>query len=394
MTVGPAMTAAPTVLGAVAVGKRVTGLSGTWAGSGPITYRFQWYRCNAAGAHCLSVHGATSPTYALVVRDVGKTVGMTVRATDSTGTAAAYSSLIGPVAAARPLLESTVQPAISGPPVEGKSVEVSTGTWSPTPTKVTYTWERCNSNGRVCAAIPNATGNSYKLAAADVGHALVVLVQATFGATTQNTLSAATPAAVDASVVGPTAIAAPGITGTAARGERLVAAPGIWKGVGPVGYGFQWYRCDTTGSHCGSIHGATGGTYRIVAKDVGKVIGLTLRATDSTGVVSAYTSLLGPIADRPSPLSATAQPVLTGTARTGETLTVSSGVWTETPAAYTYGWLRCNANRRLCAAIPTASAATYTVTSADTGHTLIAVVSAKLGAAVQSALSTGSAKAS
>ncbi len=391
VTAGPAVTAPPTVLGPVAVGKRVTGLSGTWAGVGTISYHFQWYRCNAAGAQCLSIRGATSPTYALVGRDVGKTVGLTVSATDPTGTASAYSSLIGPVAPVKPLLESTVQPAVGGPPVEGKSVQVTTGTWSPTPAKVTYTWERCNPNGRVCAAIPNATGNSYAVAAADVGHALLVLVQATFGATTQNTLSTATPAAVDSSVVGPTPIAAPGITGGAARGQQLIAAFGIWKGVGPVSYAFQWYRCDTTGSHCGSIHGATGVTYRLVAKDVGQTIGLTVRATDSTGATAAYTSLVGPIADSTSALSATAQPMITGTARTGETLTVSSGAWTAIPAGYTYSWLRCNPNRRLCVAIPAATSALYTVTSADNGHTLIAVVSAKSGDAVQAAFSTATA---
>ncbi len=393
ITAGPAATAPPAVLGPVAVGKRVAGLSGSWAGSGTISYRFQWYRCNAAGAQCRLIHGATAHTYALVGKDVGKTVGLTVSATDTTGTASAYSSLIGPVAPARPLLESTVQPAVSGPPVEGKSVQVTTGTWSPTPMKVTYTWERCNPNGRVCAAIPNATGNSYKLAAADLGHALLVLVQATFGATTQNTLSTATPAAVDSSVVGPTPTAAPGITGTATQNQQLIAVPGSWKGVGPVSYAFQWYRCDTTGSRCGSIHGATGATYRLVAKDVGQTIGLTVNALDSTGATAAYTSLLGPIADLKTALSASAQPVITGTARTSETLTVSSGTWTATPAGYAYSWLRCNQNRRLCAAIPDATAATYTVAAADIGHTLIAVVSAKSGQAVQAAFSTGTAPA-
>ena len=43
------MSAAPTVIGTAAAGKRLTGLSGTWGGFGQITYRFQWYRCNAAG---------------------------------------------------------------------------------------------------------------------------------------------------------------------------------------------------------------------------------------------------------------------------------------------------------------------------------------------------------
>ena len=59
-----------------------------------------------------------------------------------------------------------------GPPVVGKTIQVTTGTWSPTPPKLTYRWERCNANGRVCAAIPNATTSSYTIAGADLGHAL------------------------------------------------------------------------------------------------------------------------------------------------------------------------------------------------------------------------------
>ncbi len=390
---GPTPTAPPTVIGTFAAGKRVTALSGTWAGSGSIAYRFQWSRCNAAGAACLSIHGATSPTYALVDRDVGRTLGLTVTATDTTGTARAYANLIGPIAPSRPLLVATAQPTISGPPVEGKSLQVSTGTWSPTPTKVTYTWERCNANARVCAAIQDATGAAYTVSKADLGHALAVLVQATFGTTSQNAFSTATPAAVGAHVSGPTPLALPGIMGTALEGQKLSAASGIWRGVGAIGYGFQWYRCDTTGNACSSIQGSTSPTYTLVAKDVGETIGLTVRATDATGSVAAYSSLIGPIADGAALLSATAQPSISGTPRTGQALTVSNGGWTVTPRRYAYRWLRCNANGRLCAAIPAAAGASYTVTPDDAGHALVGVVEARAAGHAQSALSISTAAA-
>ena len=157
----------PSVLGIAAAGKQLTGLSGTWGGFDAITYHFQWYRCNAAGAGCLSVHGATSPTYSLGNRDIGKTLGLTVYATDSTGTASAFSSLIGPIAPSRPLLESTAQPLVTGPPAVGKVIQVTTGNWSPTPPTLAYRWERCNANARACAAIANATTSSYTVAKAD-----------------------------------------------------------------------------------------------------------------------------------------------------------------------------------------------------------------------------------
>jgi hypothetical protein len=69
-------------------------------------------------------------------------------------------------------------------------------------------------------------------------------------------------------------------------------------------------------------------------------------------------------------------------------LTVSEGTWS--PAAtidtYTYAWQLCNANGRLCAPIPGATSASYAVTAADSGHVLIAVVTAAAGSASQAAL--------
>ena len=84
-------------------------------------------------------------------------------------------------------------------------MQASTGVWSPTPAKVTYEWLRCNRNGRVCGRIANASGSSYTLGVADVGHSLVALVQASFGSTAQTAYSVATPVAVAATVVGPVA---------------------------------------------------------------------------------------------------------------------------------------------------------------------------------------------
>jgi hypothetical protein len=63
----------------------------------------------------------------------------------------------------------------------GKSIAVSAGTWSPTPAAYSYVWQRCNANGRICAPIPGATTASYAVTAADRGHQLLAVVQATSG---------------------------------------------------------------------------------------------------------------------------------------------------------------------------------------------------------------------
>ncbi len=383
---GPAMTAGPTVIGTAVAGKRLTGLSGTWAAYGSIGYRFQWYRCNAAGGQCLSIHGATAPSYALAARDVGKTIGLTVFATDSSGTSSAYSSLVGPIAPSRPLLESTAQPVVAGPPVVGKTVQVSSGTWSPVPAKITYAWERCSPNGRNCAAIPNQTGNTYAIGAQDLGHSLLAIVQATNGPSIQNAFSTATPAVVDDSVKGPIMLAGPTVGGETTQGGQLSAGTGIWKGVGPVAFAFHWYRCDTTGSHCSSVHGVTRSTYKLGARDVGRTIALTLRAIDSTGATVAYSSLVGPVAATDSPLAVTTPPTISGTATTGGTLSAISGLWSTTPTGYGYAWFRCSVSGRRCTAIPGATSKSYLLTAADKGHTLVVAVTARARKVTQTAL--------
>ncbi len=383
---GPVITSAPSVIGTAAAGKRLTGLSGSWGGFGQITYHFKWYRCNAAGASCLSIQGATSPTFALGVRDVGKTLGLTVSATDSTGSASAYASLVGPIAPKRPLLESTAQPVVTGPPVEGKSVEATTGTWSPVPANLTYAWERCNSNGRACAAIPHAGSSVYTIGSADLGHALLAVVQASNGSTIQNAFSTATPAVVDASVKGPTSTIGPSVAGLAAVGQPLAATTGIWSGVGPLLFTYRWYRCDVTGGHCTLISGASAQTYTAAAKDAGDTIGLTLGVGDSTGSAVTYASLVGPVAGAASPFVATSAPTISGTARVGGALAVDDGQWSTRPSGYAYSWLRCNANGRICAAIAGAIGASYKPRPADMGHALVAEVVATGAGTTQAAL--------
>jgi hypothetical protein len=188
-TPGPRNTAAPIVTGSAVQGGQLTATAGTWTGSGTIGYAYQWYRCDAAGAHCSSIHGATAATYKLGAPDLSHTMGVTVNATDSAGKASAYGSLVGPVAAAGASLVATAQPAVTGTGATGKPVAVSTGSWSPAPTAYSYEWQRCNANGRICAPIAGAALSTYTVVAADSGHQLLAIVQATSGSNSAKTFS-------------------------------------------------------------------------------------------------------------------------------------------------------------------------------------------------------------
>ena len=71
---------------------------------------------------------------------------------------------------------------------------------------------------------------------------------------------------------------------------------------------------------------------------------------------------------------------------------MTPGTWAGTPSTtFTYTWLRCNANGRLCTAIPAATAASYTLTADDSGHTIVATQTAAAGTATQAVLTVASA---
>ena len=89
-TTAPANTARPTISGTPRVGEELAANAGRWSGS-PTRFAFQWQRCDAAGANCANVGGATSQTYGVRTADVGRTLRVQVTATNENGSAATTS---------------------------------------------------------------------------------------------------------------------------------------------------------------------------------------------------------------------------------------------------------------------------------------------------------------
>jgi hypothetical protein len=87
---GPTPVGPPAISGTLEQGKQLTGSAGVWAGTGPISYAYQWSRCDGLGAHCATIRGATRMTYTQVAADVSHTLALTVKATDLMGAASAY----------------------------------------------------------------------------------------------------------------------------------------------------------------------------------------------------------------------------------------------------------------------------------------------------------------
>lgn len=188
---GPSALARPAIDGTLRVGERLTGNAGVWSGGGTISYAYQWYRCGARGAQCSTLRGATRSTYTQSPADTGHTLGLTVHATDSTGTTAAYSSLAGLVAPASAALAARGQPSFAGVAAVGQELRIGDASYTAKPASVAYAWLRCTQAVRACAPIAGADKTAYTVTKDDEGHALVVAVTAVAAGERLVTLSTA-----------------------------------------------------------------------------------------------------------------------------------------------------------------------------------------------------------
>jgi hypothetical protein len=170
---GPVALARPSLRGSLQVGARLNGDAGVWSGGGTIGYAYQWYRCDARGAHCTTLRGATRNAYVQVAADAGHTLALTVHATDSTGTAAAYSSLAGVVASSGVAVVARSQPSLEGIPAPGQELQVTGASFTAKPSSTSYSWLRCTPAVRTCVPIAGADQAVYTVAPDDAGHALV-----------------------------------------------------------------------------------------------------------------------------------------------------------------------------------------------------------------------------
>ena len=367
----------PSISGTAQAGQVLTAAPGSWTGTQPISYGYQWRRCDSAGANCADIAGATGQTYTLASADVGSTARVAVTATNTDGSGSAGSAQTAVVAAAPAPPVNGSPPSISGTAQAGQVLTAAPGSWTGTqPISYGYQWRRCDSAGANCVDIVGATAQTYTLASADVGSTVRVSVSATNTAGSGSAGSAQT-AVVAAAPAPPVNSSPPTISGTARAGQVLTAAAGSWTGTQPISYGYQWRRCDSAGANCVDIVGAATQTYTLSSADVGSTARVNVSATNTAGSGSAGSAQTAVVAAAPAPPVNSSPPAISGTSQEGKVLTAAPGSWTGTqPISYSYQWRRCDSAGANCFDIVGAAAQTYTLASADVGSTVRVAVKA------------------
>jgi hypothetical protein len=370
----PASSVTPSLSGTATVGQILTVSNGTWSPT-PTGYQYAWQRCNPT---CAAISGAYSSTYTLASADAGATVKALVWAMNGFSHGAAWTASSATVGAGS-IPANTVAPSLSGTATVGQTLTIANGTWTNSPTSYQYAWQRCSPT---CAAISGAYGSTYTLASADAGATIKALVWA-LNASGHGAAWTPLTATVGSSSV-PTNTVAPSISGTASVGQTLTLANGSWTG-SPTSYQYTWFRCT---SSCVSINGAWNATYALVTADAGTTLKVLVWAVNGAGHGAAWTAATGTVAAGSVP-SNTALPVIAGTTHVGQTLSVTTGTWTNAPTGYQYTWFRCNPT---CTAITGAWSSTYALTLADSGATIKVLVwalnAAGHGAATTAATAT------
>ncbi len=311
----PSSRNAPRVSGDLRLGHTLTCDPGAWDADYPFEYA--WLRDG--------VQIATGATHVNVAADLGVLVQCRVSAH---GRTTVTSTGVYPTA---PEVRSL--PSLTGDARLGRTLTCGSGDWDDS-YAYTYEWLRDGASA--------ATGPTYALAVADVGHEVACRVRAA-GLTSADSRAVVAPQ--------PRALAAPAISGDPRVGQTLTCGRGTWDDPAtPYAVTYAWFRGDGTPLGAGAtrtvVNGDTVLFCRVTA--AGLVIASSANVTVSDPAGGAV----------PENRSA---PVLTGTPRLRGTLDCAPGSWAGA-SSFSYRWLRDGA------AVGTQTS--YVVVAADVGHGL------------------------
>src|SRR4051812_37602878 len=191
----PANTAVPSIVGTPTAGTALASSPGSWSGTPPVTFDYQWQRCDAAGQACTAIPGATTSTYTPGADDVAYRLMLSVTAANpGTLRSTATSEMSAAVGKAPAPPENAGPPSVeSSTPTEGDTLYASPGSWVGA-SSMARQWQSCDTNGADCQDLADATDPTYVVQAADIDRTIVVREVATNAL--GNTLAVSAPTAV------------------------------------------------------------------------------------------------------------------------------------------------------------------------------------------------------
>jgi len=361
-------------------GGSLSGTLGTWNTRLPNmttpTLARQWLRCDAAGANCVEIAGATGAGYTLAAGDIAQTVRLRVTATTSAGSLAVQSAATAAILPIPPANTGALPSTCAAPRVT-QACAASNGGWtSSVAITYSYQWQTNVSGTWTASTGSGATTDTYTPVPFDEGKTLRVLVTGANAGGQATATSAASAATVP---MPPVNTALPTVAGDPRLGNTLTGSEGTWT-ISAVFYAtttaLQWLRCDATGAGCTAIAGATTTTYVPTLTDVAATLRYRVTKANAGGTVSADSAVV-----LPKPYN-TALPTIAGDPVPETQLSAAVGSWTayETPA-YTYQWqVSPNGNDSWAPATGAgATGAIYSVADADTTQYLRVIVRATVG---------------
>ena len=373
-------TGAPTISGTVQVGEELTADTSDIAdanGLTNVTYSYQWIRND--GNTDTDITDATDSTYTLEAADEGNTIEVKVSFTDDADNDERLTSAATGEVEARPNRPATGRPMISGTAQVGETLTASTSGIADSDGlgNAAFSYQWIANDGSTDWYIQDATGGTHALVDADEGKTVKVKVIFTDDAGNEESLTSAATATV-AARPNSAATGALTISGMAQVGEELTANTSDIEdtdGLTNVAYSYQWIANDGTSDT--DITGATDSTYTLVVAEEGKTIKVKVSFTDDAGNEESLTSeateeVSFAVQQQTANNPATGEPVITGTANVGETLTADTFGIADADglenSTFTYQWIANDGSSDTD--IPDATGYTYTLVTDDVGKTV------------------------
>ena len=409
----PVNTALPTISGQAQIGSTLTGTNGTWSGAQPISFAYQWQRCQP-GAYSQTVLADNPLAYWRFEESSG------TQALDSSGNARHGTYQGGVALGSAGALSGSLALSLDG--IDDQVAVPASSALSPTRISVeawvkskTATWDdygyfvskrnsyvlHPNQGSTVVDFVVWVAGTPRTARFTPPGgfnitqwhHYLGTYDGAQVRLYVDGLLSASFAAAGNvAADSGPLAI------GRDEEWTRFGAA--FIDEVAIYGLALSDARVSAHasgaggGGSCAAISGATASSYQVTTADSGQRLRLAVTASNTAGqatATSAESAQVGGGGPQPTPPVNTALPVLTGQAQVGSQLQTSNGSWSgTTPLGFAYAWLRCDAQGNNCQPLA-GSSSQYSPLAADVGFTIRSEVTASNTAGSASARSAASA---